>query len=158
MKFALGDQTLELLPTASDAEWTYTLGSQSGTLTAVEVEPGTYSILLNGKSYDVRTGGTWAEVAGRRTEVQLIDPRNGGANGRTSQRSGQATLKAPMPGKVVRILVKEGDAVEAAQGLIVVEAMKMQNEMKAPRAGIVRSIKTSEGKTVTAGEALLVIE
>ena len=63
-----------------------------------------------------------------------------------------------MPGKVVRILVAEGDIVEAGQGLAVVEAMKMQNEMKAPRAGVVKSIKAREGATVSAGEALMVIE
>jgi len=56
------------------------------------------------------------------------------------------------------MLVREGEAVEAGQGVVVVEAMKMQNEMKAPRAGVVKSIQTKEGSTVAAGEALLVIE
>jgi biotin carboxyl carrier protein len=63
-----------------------------------------------------------------------------------------------MPGKVVRVLVSVGDPVEPGQGLIVVEAMKMQNEMKSPKAGIVVEIKTKDGATVAAGEILVVIE
>jgi biotin carboxyl carrier protein len=63
-----------------------------------------------------------------------------------------------MPGKVVRILVNQGDTVEPRQGLIVVEAMKMQNEMKSPKAGTVVEIKTKDGATVSAGEILIVIE
>ncbi len=163
MKFELGSKVLELLPGTDSHTWTYSLGGNTGTVNAQLVEAGTYSILLNGKSYEVRTGKategrTWVEVAGRRRELDLRDPRNSRGGGPAAQRAGQATLKAPMPGKVVRILVAEGDTVEAGQGLAVVEAMKMQNEMKAPRAGVVKSIKTREGASVAAGEALLVIE
>ena len=63
-----------------------------------------------------------------------------------------------MPGKVVRVLVKPGETVEAGQGLLVVEAMKMQNEMRAPRAGRIVSLPAVEGATVAAGEVLVVIE
>jgi biotin carboxyl carrier protein len=63
-----------------------------------------------------------------------------------------------MPGKIVRLLVAEGDSVEAGQGLLVVEAMKMQNEMKAPKAGCVVSLKAHEGATVAAGDVLATIE
>jgi biotin carboxyl carrier protein len=62
-----------------------------------------------------------------------------------------------MPGKVVRVLVAVGDEVAAGQGLLVVEAMKMQNEMKAPRPGKVLSLSAAEGSTVTAGEVLATI-
>jgi len=163
MKFSLGSEILELLPGGAGQAWTYRLRGESGSFTALEVEPGTYSILLNGNSYEVRTGllpdgQTWVEMAGRRQQLELRDPRNGVAGNSAAQRAGQAILKAPMPGKVVRILVAEGDSVEAGQGLVVVEAMKMQNEMKAPRAGLVKSIKTKEGATVAAGEGLVVIE
>jgi biotin carboxyl carrier protein len=163
MKFQLGDTVVELRAGNDPASWTYSLGEQSGSVSALEVEPGTYSILLNGNSYEVRTGplpegSTWVDIAGRRHQLELRDPRNGRSGNGTAQRAGQATLKSPMPGKVVRILVTEGDAVEAGQGLVVVEAMKMQNEMKAPRAGVVKAIKITEGATVAAGEALLVIE
>lgn len=163
MKYEFSGNILELLPGAEDTWWTYSLGGRTGVLSAIEVEPGTYSILMNGHSYEIRTGPlpeghTWAEVAGRRQQFDLRDPRNGRPGNGAAQRNGPATLKAPMPGKVVRILVAEGDIVEAGQGLAVVEAMKMQNEIKAPRAGAVKAIKTYEGATVAAGEALMVIE
>ena len=67
-------------------------------------------------------------------------------------------MTAPMPGKIVRLLVAEGQTVEAGQGLLVVEAMKMQNEMKAPKAGHVVSLTAREGATVAAGEVLAAIE
>ena len=163
MKYAVFNRLLELLPGAAPGEWTYSLHGQSGTVNAIEVEPGTFSILANGSIYEVRTGPlpdglTWVDIHGHRQQLDLRDPRNGRAGGGAAGRSGQATLKAPMPGKVVRILVAVGDTVEAGQGVVVVEAMKMQNEMKAPRAGVVQAIETSEGSTVAAGEALLVID
>ena len=163
MKYEFQGEILELTPLSDHACWTYSLGQQTGVVSAIEVEPGTYSILIQGRSYEVRTGPlpegqTWVDVAGRRQHFDLRDPRNGRPGSGAASRGGQATLKAPMPGKVVRILVAEGDIVEAGQGLAVVEAMKMQNEMKAPRAGVVKSIKAREGATVTAGEALMVIE
>ena len=163
MKYEFNGEILELTPHTDHASWTYSLGQQHGVVSAIEVEPGTYSILISGHSYEVRTGPlpegqTWVDVAGRRQHLDLRDPRNGRPGSGAASRSGQATLKAPMPGKVVRILVAEGDIVEAGQGLAVVEAMKMQNEMKAPCAGVVKSIKAREGATVTAGEALMVIE
>ena len=65
---------------------------------------------------------------------------------------------APMPGKVVRVLVKAGDLVKARQGLIVVEAMKMENELRAARAGIVRGLFVAEGQLVDAGAALILVE
>ena len=163
MKYNLPNGLLKLLPNGVHGGWTYSLGSQGGAVSVVEVEPGTYSILLEGRSYEVRTGPladglTWVVIEGRRHQLDLRDPRNGRPGNGAASRAGQATLKAPMPGKVVRLLVAEGDTVEAGQGVAVVEAMKMQNEMKAPRAGVVRAIKTKEGSTVAAGEALLVIE
>ena len=71
---------------------------------------------------------------------------------------GLQTVVAPMPGKIVRVLIAPGDAVETGQGLIVVEAMKMQNEIKATRAGRVLSVAVKEGATVSAGEILATIE
>ena len=67
-------------------------------------------------------------------------------------------MVALMPGRVIRVLVEAGQQVEAGQGLIVVEAMKMQNEMKAPRAGRVASVKAEAGAAVSAGDILMVIE
>jgi biotin carboxyl carrier protein len=67
-------------------------------------------------------------------------------------------VKAPMPGKVIRLLVREGDEVQAGQGLAVVEAMKMQNELKALRAGRVLRVAVKDGATVGAGDVLVTLE
>ena len=124
------------------------------------VEPGVYSILLGGRVYDARLERAGhllvALVAGARFEVEVRDPRSWSRKPRLGSQ-GVATLAAPMPGKVVRVLVAAGDTVEAGQGLLVVEAMKMQNEIKAPRSGQVVSLAAREGATVAAGEPLATI-
>jgi biotin carboxyl carrier protein len=108
--------------------------------------------LSAGKSFAVVLGG-------RNYEVALIDPKRlRSAQSTSGEHTGAAEIVSPMPGKIVRILVKPGDKVEAGAGVIVVEAMKMQNEMKAPRAGTVVSIEPAEGATVNAGDVLAVIE
>ena len=92
-------------------------------------------------------------------EVAVSDPkrlRSGEVAG--SHNHGVARILAPMPGKVVRVLVEVGSEVEAGAGIVVVEAMKMQNEMKAPKSGTVVSLSAEMGATVNAGEVLAVIE
>ena len=95
---------------------------------------------------------------GRTLVVEAFDPRELRARKIAGAGKGRLDIAAPMPGKVVRLLVSPGDSVEAGQGLVVVEAMKMQNEMKSPRSGRVAEIKTKVDATVKAGEVLLVIE
>jgi len=106
-------------------------------------EAGAFTISVNGQSVPVhmRVAG-----AGRRRDA-------GGAAG-----VGPQKVTAPMPGKVVRVLVKPGDEVKAKQGLVVVEAMKMENELKAARAGRVRDVLASEGRSVDAGAVLVIVE
>jgi biotin carboxyl carrier protein len=127
-----------------------------------EVEPGIYSVLLEGRSFEVRAiAGLQApnvEAGGRRFAVEVRDPRNGIRQSRAAAGTGRQSVSAPMPGKVVRVLVQKGDAVDVGQGLIVVEAMKMQNEMKASRAGRVAEVLVRDGDTVTAGDTLVVLE
>jgi biotin carboxyl carrier protein len=127
-----------------------------------EVEPGVYSVLLSGGSFEVRLlaapVGWIAEIGGRRFSVELHDLRDFTARSRTALGSGRQNITAPMPGKVVRVLVKEGDQVETGQGLVVIEAMKMQNEMKASRPGRVIHVNAQPGKTIAAGETLVVLE
>jgi biotin carboxyl carrier protein len=97
-------------------------------------------------------------IDGYRFEIDVHDPRQWTrkSGGRGDQ--GVQRIIAPMPGKVVRVLISLGDAVEAGQGLVVVEAMKMQNELKAARAGKVTALPAREGATVAAGEVLATIE
>ena len=124
----------------------------------VEVEPGIYSVILDGRSYEVAVTGSEVEIGGVRMTVEREDPRKWNPAAGARKASGRESVTAPMPGKIVRVLVAEGDEVAAGQGIVVVEAMKMQNEMKSPRAGVVVDIKTSAGATVTAGDILIVIE
>ena len=127
-----------------------------------EVEPGVYSVLLEGRSFEVRATATPqvlnVETGGRRFAVEVRDPRNASRQSRAALGSGRQNVFAPMPGKVVRLLVREGDTVDIGQGLIVVEAMKMQNEMKASRAGRVAEVRVGDGDTVAAGDTLMVLE
>jgi biotin carboxyl carrier protein len=98
-------------------------------------------------------------VRGKSHEVTLIDPkrlRSGQMS--AAHHAGAAEIVSPMPGKIVRVLVEVGASVAAGDGIIVVEAMKMQNEMKSPKAGVVVSINAGEGATVNAGDVLAVIE
>ncbi len=91
--------------------------------------------------------------------VKLTDPKRlRSAQSGAEHDKGTARIVAPMPGKVVRVLVEAGTEVEAGAGILVVEAMKMQNEMKAPKAGHVVSIHSQVGSTVNAGDVLAVIE
>jgi biotin carboxyl carrier protein len=90
--------------------------------------------------------------------VGVFDPRELRGRRSAANNSGPQAVIAPMPGRVIRVLVEPGQEVAADEGLIVVEAMKMQNEMKAPRAGRVAAVKTAAGATVSAGDVLLVIE
>jgi biotin carboxyl carrier protein len=124
------------------------------------VEPGVYSLLLDGRVYEARIdrAGTSLVVliAGERFEVVVRDPRSWSRKSVPGSQ-GIATIAAPMPGKVVRVLVAAGDAVEAGQGLLVVEAMKMQNEIKSPRSGRVLSLTAQEGATVAVGEPLATV-
>lgn len=134
-----------------------------------ELAPGEYLLINGAKIYRCRVfpqhdslpGDHSFEVVlrGRTYEVALIDPKRlRSAQGHGAHHTGAAEIFSPMPGKIVRVLVKQGDQVEAGAGVIVVEAMKMQNEMKAPKAGTVVSIEAAEGSTVNAGDVLAVIE
>ena len=128
----------------------------------VKITPNVYSILLGGRSLEVRVeelaDGLLLQTAGRAYRVEIVDPRS-----RRRIRSGGIDLAgrqqifAPMAGKVVRVLVAAGQHVETGQGLLVVEAMKMQNEIRSPKTGTIERLLAKEGQAVTAGEILAVI-
>jgi len=121
--------------------------------------PGIFSVLIEGRSYQATLLEPGViQVNDEIFEVEIFDPRELRARSSAGAHEGRQNIAAPMPGKVVRVLVSAGATIEKGQGLIVVEAMKMQNEMKAPKAGTVVEIKTQEGATVSAGEILIVIE
>jgi biotin carboxyl carrier protein len=126
-----------------------------------QVEPGVYSVLMEGRSFEVRairTGaGVRVELDGRRFTAEVRDPRDRGHKPAAALGTGRQNVAAPMPGKVIRVLVREGDVVEVGQGLVVVEAMKMQNEMKALRGGSIVEVRVRDGQTVSAGDVLVVL-
>jgi hypothetical protein len=96
-------------------------------------------------------------LAGRTIKVTVNGRRSAHAEGGTHGH-GQIAIAAPMPGRVVRVLVGAGDEVAARQGVVVVEAMKMENELRAPRAGRVKEVSVTAGTSVEAGRILAVIE
>lgn len=133
-------------------------------LEASEPEPGVFLIKHDNKIYDVPVspnadGTKTATVRGQEFTIRIIDPKRlRGSAGTDAHAHGAADIKSAMPGKVVRILVEPGTEVEKGDGVVVVEAMKMQNELKSPKAGVVREIKVKEGSTVSAGDILATIE
>jgi biotin carboxyl carrier protein len=129
---------------------------------AAEVAPGIYSILIGGTSLEARVEphGTALRVivAGREYATTVRDPQQWRrSRGAALQAEGRQQVLAPMPGKIVRVLVKGGDAVEAGQGILVVEAMKMQNEVRAPKSGTVERLLVSENQAVAAGDVLAIV-
>ncbi|MGH9690248.1 MAG: biotin/lipoyl-containing protein [Candidatus Acidiferrales bacterium] len=128
---------------------------------AVEITPGNYSILIGGQSFDIRVepsgSGLRIDLGGREYLVTIQDPRHWRRRGGTLASEGRQQVIAPLPGKVVRVLVNAGDAVEAGQELLVVEAMKMQNEVRSPKSGTVERLLVAVGQTVRTGESLVII-
>jgi biotin carboxyl carrier protein len=136
--------------------------NRSGHASIAATMPGVFSVLLDHRSFMVAVARRGSELevwaGGRRHTVSLRDPRDrSGQSGRVST-AGPVEIRAQMPGKVIKVLVETGASVETGEGVIIVEAMKMQNEMKSPKTGVIRKIHTAEGATVIAGEALMVIE
>ena len=121
------------------------------------------SLLLEGVSHEVKQDAIgrsrYLAVDGRRYEVGIRDPRSLRARRAVAgDEDGPRKLLASMPGKIVRVLAPEGSAVEAGQGVIVVEAMKMQNELKSPKSGVVKKVLAAEGAAVNAGDTLVIVE
>jgi biotin carboxyl carrier protein len=116
-------------------------------------------IFESGTSQHPDGNGTSVTVRGSEFDVEIIDPKRlRGAGGDHAYSGGLIEIKTAMPGKVVRLLAAVGDEVKKGDGVIVVEAMKMQNEIKTPHDGVVKEIRTHEGSTANAGEVLMVIE
>jgi len=146
-----------------DAGWRVLVDGRSVAADVAEIAPHTLSILLDGQSFELSVtpasdGQLMLQTGVHEFTAQVIDPRawSGRRHGAV-EAEGRQQIVAPMPGKVVRVLVKAGDHVEAAQGLLVVEAMKMQNEIRSPKSGTVERVLVKEGQAVNAGEVLCVV-
>lgn len=124
----------------------------------VEVEPGVYSAIAGAASVEARVTGNEISIGGQVFRFEIDDPRQWKRSGHAAGQHGRVAITAAMPGKVIRILVAVGDEVAEGQAIVVVEAMKMQNELKAPRAGRVTGVEVKESDSVKAGAILATIE
>lgn len=157
-----GELSLDRTPEGFRLHYASERGDEARETSLVRVEPGFYSVLLNGRSYEAKVvagpDGYCVDIDGHRSMVEIRDPRAALRRGARGIVAGGQTVSAPMPGKVVRILVTVGDRVEPGDSLVVVEAMKMQNELKAGKSGTVIQVGAAPGATVALGEMLVVIE
>jgi biotin carboxyl carrier protein len=145
------------------ADWRVILDGRHVSADVAEIAPHTLSILLVGQSFEICVtpspdGQLKLQTGLQEFAAEVIDPRawSGRRHGAV-EAEGRQQIVAPMPGKVVRVLVKVGDQVEASQGLLVVEAMKMQNEIRSPKSGTVERVLVQEGQAVNAGEVLCIV-
>jgi biotin carboxyl carrier protein len=131
-------------------------------LKVVQPEQGVYLIFFGDGVYEADVWGgdrnrLQVKLRGRLFEVNIINRKQRRA-ATDHAAEGRQNLISPMPGKVVRVLLTAGNEVEAGQGVVVVEAMKMQNEIKSPKAGRVVAVRVNEGETVSANQVLAVVE
>lgn len=147
---------------AGEGRWTVQLDGEPVEADAHFIRPGVLSLLLQGRAHRIVLDSDLVEPAlhldEHRIPWQADDPRSFQQRRRHAAAHGPMTLKASMPGRVVRVLVERGDQVAAHQGIVVIEAMKMQNELKSPKEGRVTDLRVVPGDTVASGQVLAVIE
>jgi len=147
-----------------DKTWTCRVDESEMEVDAAFTARDVLSILIGGSSFEIKreyslNGELHVVIGSERFSSEVRDPRSLKARRAAyAGAEGPAKLTSPMPGKVVRILASEKSEVEAGQGVIVVEAMKMQNELKSPKKGVVQRITVAEGTAVNAGDTLAIIE
>ncbi len=155
-------RTLRIEVRRANGRFAVTLGGRAMDIDFVATGHRFASLLLDGRSYDVgvepREGGYAVHLPGDTLEVLIQDASRGAPAPLHDAPPGPAKVLAPMPGKIVRVLVAVEQEVAAGQGLVVIEAMKMENELRAPRAGRVRDVKAAEGQAVETGALLVVLE
>jgi biotin carboxyl carrier protein len=163
-ELTLDGRILGVSVTAIGERWSLLIGPPEG---GPHVEGGrpTASAGRPARSYEVAVdrrsnGERVVHVNGHTVLVSIIDPRERLARrpGASAAGTGPRSTVSPMPGRIVKVLVKPGDMVAAHQGLVVVEAMKMENELRAPQAGRVTEVKVADGMSVDAGAVLIVME
>jgi biotin carboxyl carrier protein len=147
----------------AEGAWQCRLDGKDIRVDAVLARRDVLSLLIDGQAYEVKREQTATDlhmwVGSARFAVELHDPRSLRSRQASAQDDkGPRKIVAPMPGRVVRLLVAEQAEVEAGQGVVVVEAMKMQNEIKSPKKGVVKKIATTAGAAVNAGDVLAIVE
>ncbi len=155
-------RTVRVEVRGKDGRYTVTLDGRALEVDSQETGRDFLSLLIAGRSYEVglekRPGGFGVVLPDDALFVELTEAARGAVDVVKKTASGPARILAPMPGKIVRVLVEAGQQVVAGQGLVVMEAMKMENELKAPRPGTVRQLAAREGQAVETGALLAVLE
>jgi len=146
-----------------DSGWQCRLDGKEVHIDAVIPRRDVLSLLIDGKCFEVKREQTATDlhmwVGSSRYAVELRDPRSlRSRQASAAEETGPRKIVAPMPGRVVRLLTSEQSEVEAGQGIIVVEAMKMQNEIKSPKKGTIKKIVAAAGAAVNAGDVLAIVE
>jgi biotin carboxyl carrier protein len=145
-----------------DGRYTVSLDGRALDVDLHETGRGFSSLLIDGRSWEVglakRPGGYHVVLPEDSQEVELADATRTSVGLARKAAAGPARVAAPMPGKVVRLLVEPGQEVAAGQGLVVIEAMKMENELRSPRAGRVKELLVAEGQAVDAAAPIAVVE
>jgi biotin carboxyl carrier protein len=148
--------------TRAEGRWSCRLDGKDLEVDAVLARPDVLSLRLGNMAYEVKSERAAKDlhlwVGSTCFAVEVHDPRSLRGRARAGDDRGPKKITAPMPGKVVRLLVREGDEVEPGAGVAVVEAMKMQNEIKSPKKGTVQKILVGEGAAVNAGDVLAIVE
>ena len=146
----------------ADRRWSCRLDGREVEVDAVLARRDVLSLRIGNMAYEVKLERVANDlhlwVGSTRFAAEVRDPRSLRGRKRAGDDHGPRKIVAPMPGKVVRLMVREGDEVELGAGVGVVEAMKMQNEIKSPKKGAIQKILVSEGATVNAGDVLVIVE
>jgi len=145
-----------------EGRWACRVDGREVDVDAILARPDVLSVRVGNKAYEVKCERVGSElhlwVGSMRFSAEVRDPRSLRARSRAADDHGPRKLTAPMPGKVVRVLASQGTEVEAGAGVLVVEAMKMQNEVKSPKKGTIQRILVNEGSAVNAGDVLAIVE
>lgn len=161
-EISIDGRTYRLELSQFEGRWSCRLDGREIEVDAVLARPDVLSLLMGNKAYEVKcervAGDVHIWVGSRRFAPEVRDPRSLRSRSHAADEQGPRKLTAPMPGKVVRILLAQGAEVEAGAGVVVVEAMKMQNEVKSPKKGTVQKIVVAEGAAVSAGDVLAIVE
>lgn len=166
MKFSLeiDGQTrqVEIEPADPPGQWRIQVDGHEVQADAHLLRPGVLSLLIAGQSHrvvlDLEHYEPALHLGAKRIPYRVDDPRSLRSRRRQARAHGPVTIKASMPGRIVRLLVEKGDAVTAHQSIVVIEAMKMQNEIRSPKDGRVADLRVSPGDTVAAGDILAVVD
>lgn len=145
-----------------DGRWEVRVDGRTRVVDSRQAGAATFSLLIEHRSTEASVlarGEDYAvEIGGRLHRLKLLDERAMRRGARAGSLTGSREVRATMPGKVIAVLIEVGATVTRGQGLLVIEAMKMENEIAAPRDGVVREIRVKPGQAVESGELLAVVE